>query len=530
MPAHSSIRYRRHRPLPGCRVPLPFVGAARRGAGWHAGLRTVGRCATVLDVATVFQHRSGLLTRAAATPRRTATSALVLAAMCVMASCTGPSTGSGRQDEESAGNLAETGLSAVGRVFPDAPAVPDGPIAVESREAIERILSVLSGGIVPEEAIAVLGASEDPRVLWFLRDLFRFGTMSSAQEIFRAFTALTGVEPPTRSINEVPDHLIAWDLPAYPGYRDDKRRVFGIIEDGWEPFFADEDSDIDWRLVEWGGVLIDDRLNGSPGVPCFRCIPALDDPPVTPASGGDWYPDERLVFGVVVNGEARAYPRNQMEVHEMVNDTLGGRRIGMPYCTLCLSAQAYFTDDIPGFQPLLRTSGLLSRSNKLMYDLSTYSAIDTFTGQALSGPLHDAGIRLTPISVVTSTWGAWKQAHPDTTIIAQDGGSGRFYPLDPLRGRDDNGPIFPVGDVDPRLPVQERVLGVIAADGTPVAFPVINTSLALQSGRQVVYRGISVELDGDGLRAFVGGRDAASHESFWFAWSQFRPQTEVWQR
>ena len=52
------------------------------------------------------------------------------------------------------------------------------------------------------------------------------------------------------------------------------------------------------------------------------------------------------------------------------------------------------------------------------------------------------------------------------------GGSVARYPDDPLRGRDDDGPIFPIGDVDPRLPVQEPVLGVISPDGTAVAFPV----------------------------------------------------------
>ena len=59
---------------------------------------------------------------------------------------------------------------------------------------------------------------------------------------------------------------------------------------------------------------------------------------MTAASKGGWYSDSAIVFGVVVNGQARAYPKNMMEVHEMVNDTLGGRRIGMPYCTLCLIA------------------------------------------------------------------------------------------------------------------------------------------------------------------------------------------------
>ena len=51
-----------------------------------------------------------------------------------------------------------------------------------------------------------------------------------------------------------------------------------------------------------------------------------------------------MVMGIVIEGEARAYPRRIMEVREMVNDTLGGRDLGIPYCTLCGAAQAYFTD------------------------------------------------------------------------------------------------------------------------------------------------------------------------------------------
>ena len=270
------------------------------------------------------------------------------------------------------------------------------------------------------------------------------------------------------------DHLFAWDLPAPPNFVDLKRIPFEQLSPAWEPFFDDVDAAIDWRLLNWGGVFIDDRPLGDPERCPISCIPALDDPALTDAAGGDWYPDHRTVFGVVVNGEAHAYPKNIMEVHEMVNTTIGGRRVGIPYCTLCGSAQAYFLDDLPEELPgpVLRTSGLLLRSNKLMFDLSTFSAIDTFTGEALSGPLREAGITLTQISVVSSTWGNWKAEHPNTKIVAEDGGIGRSYPVDPLRGRDDSGPIFPVGDVDPRLDVQESVLGVIAPDGTPLAFPV----------------------------------------------------------
>jgi hypothetical protein len=278
-------------------------------------------------------------------------------------------------------------------------------------------------------------------------------------------------------------------------------------------------------------VLIDDRPLGDTG-PCERgCIPALDDPTLTAAAEGDWYPEDRIVFGLVIGTDEVALPRNIMEIHEMVNMTIGGRRLGIPYCTLCGSAQAYFTDSVPvGIAvPVLRTSGLLVRSNKVMYDLETSSVLDTFTGRALSGPLQDAGVVLEQATVVVTTWGEWKAVHPATRIVAKDGGIGRVYPADPLRGRDDNGPIFPIGEVDPRLPVQTNVVGVIDPDGTPVAFPVDQARAALAEGREVVFGDIEVLSDAGGLRARVmGGDELPAHQAFWFAWSQFHPETVVW--
>ena len=259
--------------------------------------------------------------------------------------------------------------------------------------------------------------------------------------------------------------------------------------------------------------------------------PALDDPAVTDAAGGSWYSDNGIVFAVVVGGEARAYPRHIMEIHEMVNDTVGGRRLGFPYCTLCGSAQAYFTDDVPDgvATPVLRTSGLLTRSNKVMYDLVTKSVFDTFTGEAVSGPLRERGVVLNQATVVTTTWGEWKAAHPDTTIVAEDGGIGRRYPLDPLRGRDDAGPIFPVGDVDDRLGVHDQVFGVVLDDGTPVAFGVDAAAAALESGQSVELAGVTLHLDGGGVRAAAAdGTEIQGHQAFWFAWSQFMPDTLLW--
>jgi len=424
-----------------------------------------------------------------------------------------------------------------GYEFPSPPDVPSGPLGQAAADELEIIWSGLTTE-VDTGAIARLGLSMDARLGWVLSDLLRFFHHGPVhEEAVATFETLTGVslaDDPVAARSpwqSVTDHLFAWDLPAFDGYIDYKERLFTLVEPGWQPFFDDRDSAIDWRFVSWGGVRIDDRPLGDPQRCVRGCIPARDDPPVTDAAGGNWYPDDRIVFAVVVNGESRAYPKNFMEIHEMVNDTLGGRRIGFPYCTLCGAAQAYFTDDVPpGVEtPILRTSGLLSRSNKVMYDLVTKSVFDTFTGEAVSGPLREQGVVLNQATVVTTTWGEWKAAHPETTIVARDGGIGQHYPLDPLGGRDDDGPIFPIGDVDERLGVQDQVFGVVLDDGTPVAFPVEAAAAVLESGGTVELGGVNLRLDGGGVRAVdAAGAEIEGHQAFWFAWSQFMPETLLW--
>ena len=394
---------------------------------------------------------------------------------------------------------------------------------------------------IDTEAIARLGRSGDLRIAWVIADLMRF-FRPDASGLTDAFRDLTGIELGWNPWLDATNKLIDWDTPAPPGFAKWKGAMYTLVEPGWAPFFDDEDSLIDWRHVTWGGVPIDARPLDAVHLPCPRgCIPALNDPRLVPASEGDYYPDDSFVFAVSVNGEAVAFPKNMMEIHEMVNITIGGRRLGIPYCTLCGSAQAYFTDDVPDsvrgllggadtFE--LRTSGLLSRSNKMMYEFHTRSMFDTFTGQAVSGPLREAGVGLLQTTMVTSRWGDWKEANPHTLIVAMDGGIGRSYPEDPLGDRDDYGPIFPIGDLDERLPVQAKVLGVLF-DGEPqptvVAFHVAAAHRTLEAGGSVELEGITVTQDGGGLRAWgPDGTEIPAHEAFWFAWSQFHPQTRLW--
>lgn len=417
---------------------------------------------------------------------------------------------------------------------PPAPAIPPGPLPAQVVDDLDTLFSSIDTDI-DRNALRALADANDARVAWLIADLLRFLLPGSTQDdaivTLEQLTEVDLKEAPVPWVTAT-NLLISWDVPAPPDYVQWKGQLFSTIDERWAPFFEPTAS-IDYRLLSWGGVRPDDRPLGDFEAPCRGgCIPALDDPVVTDAAGGGWYRDDGIVFGIVLNNEARAYPKNIMEVHEMVIDTVGGVRIGLPYCTLCGSAQAYDLESVPdGIDPpVLRTSGLLVRSNKLMFDLNTWSAIDTFTGVAVSGPLHAAGVELTQLSVVVSTWADWRTTYPQTTIVAQDGGIGRLYEADPLAGRDANGPIFPIGPVDDRLPVQAPVLGVRAADGTLVAFPIADMREQLEAGKRIMFGTIEVVANAGGFTAVENSVQVVSHEAFWFAWSQFHPGTGLWQQ
>lgn len=416
--------------------------------------------------------------------------------------------------------------------FGNPPPVPQGPLSASLKSAVQTAFVVSMTkqrwGNEQTNALAEVAASRDPRLAWIISDLMRFvPDPRLGTQLANAASVLLG--QPVDAQNQwgdVTDHLIAWDIPAPPDYLQVKRAIFTTFFEGWDKIFVK--GDVDWRLVSWGGVLIDDRAFDTTDQPC-NCITAADNPDVTSAGDATWLDDGDIVFGVEVNGAYRAYPRQIMEVREMVNDTLGGRDLGIPYCTLCGSAQAYFTDQLPAgvARPVLRTSGLLSRSNKVMYDLTTWSVFDTFTGAALTGPLAAKNIQLKQATVITTDWGTWKAEHPATTVLAEALALGR----DPdfRNGRDADGPIFPVGDVDPRLPVHEDIIGVITAAGQPVAFQRSAALVALRRGSRISVGDIRLVLSAGGIKAVgIDGADIGSHQAFWFAWSQFHPDTVLW--
>ena len=90
----------------------------------------------------------------------------------------------------------------------------------------------------------------------------------------------------------------------------------------------------------------------------------------------------------------------------------------------------------------------------------------------------------------------------------------------------------PIGDADQRLGVQDKVIGVVLDDGTTLAFEVAALDSAAEgtADGEVIAElaGVTIERDGGGYRATLEGDEVAAHQAFWFAWSQFHPDTLLW--
>jgi hypothetical protein len=109
------------------------------------------------------------------------------------------------------------------------------------------------------------------------------------------------------------------------------------------------------------------------------------------------------------------------------------------------------------------TSGLLYRSNKLMFDAETMSLWSTLEGRPVIGRLAGQPLTLEALPVVTTTWGEWRQQHPATTVLSVETGHDRdygegaayreYFETDRL--------MFRVPRLDTRLKNKDEVLGIL---------------------------------------------------------------------
>jgi hypothetical protein len=207
-----------------------------------------------------------------------------------------------------------------------------------------------------------------------------------------------------------------WSLPydPHPEYAYLKAGIYRNIDPRMTEFlYPDRPAAIRLDEIDWGGV----RVNG---------VPPLDHPSTIAADAADYLDDDDVVFGVEVGGEPRAYPKRILGWHELVRDTVGETEITLVYCTMCGSVIPYESrlgDETMTFG----TSGLLYRSNKLMFDEETMTLWSSLSGTPVVGPRVGSGQRLKRMPVVATTWAEWKALHPETTVLSTETGFDKDY-------------------------------------------------------------------------------------------------------
>ncbi|WP_363463887.1 DUF3179 domain-containing protein [Halogeometricum borinquense] len=306
-------------------------------------------------------------------------------------------------------------------------------------------------------------------------------------------------------------------------------------------------------------------------------IPAI----VSPKFGSDWsdvdatLDDGELVIGVELDGEARAYPLAVLNWHEIVNDQFD-RPVLVTYCPLCGSA-VVAERTVAGDTRTFGVSGYLWQSDLVMYDRESESLWSQVLATAIRGSLTGTQLDLLPST--TTSWGEWRESHPDTSVLLPPpvsdtvtGRQTRDYDRNPYLGYETSSRVG-IGfndDVDDRLHPKARVIGVAHGDkavayplSTLSETPVVNDEVgglpvvaaATVDGTLVAYDrrvdGSPITFDresgtdvltGDGSRwdlhtgrALDGPHEGATlarandrSPMFWFAWADFFPETTIY--
>lgn len=312
--------------------------------------------------------------------------------------------------------------------------------------------------------------------------------------------------------------------------------------------------------------LADSITSGGPGK---DGIPAIDNPRFVSSADADFLRDDDQVFGLVRDGETRAYPQLVLVWHEIVNDVIAGERVSITYCPLTGSVVGFAGK--AGGRPLtFGTTGNLVNSNLLMYDRVSDSNWPQLLGVAIRGP--EKGRRLAGFPLVWTRWGCWRRVHPDTRVLSTKTGYLRSYGSDPygsytpLGGYYAGGrPLFPVLATSDRLPPKEVVVGVkagrervavrkrriqrsrvlpLSADGVPLlgfwdadlktarvfVRRVAGRTLRFEEGSPRDLDGSTWNSEGRGVSGpMKGARLPAADfiDAMWFAWYAFYPNTRL---
>lgn len=299
---------------------------------------------------------------------------------------------------------------------------------------------------------------------------------------------------------------------------------------------------------------------------------AVDAPQFVKADEAAFVSDDDPVIGIEADGMAKAYLAADLMQHGTVNDTMPDGPVAVTWCGSCMTAAVY-RSELDG-RTLHFAFDSLRGANDVNKDRETGSLWQQTTGEAIDGPLSGQSLQLYPF--VRTSWSEWRRRFPETLVMEPQPGYADHIARWSERIRLVT--ASPQGDaprsalrVDARLPSKEMVAGLRigtglkaypfsalrtervvndVVNGTPVVIvhlPGSDTTTAFEA--RLGDRVLDFEPVGQGTGAMrdlqtgsrwdswgtcLSGSLAGSRltplilrPGYWFAWSQFYPDTDV---
>ena len=234
----------------------------------------------------------------------------------------------------------------------------------------------------------------------------------------------------------------------------------------------------------------------------------------------------RLVVGVALNGEARAYPLQFIGYHHQVQDSVGGTPVLVTYCTVCRTGRVY-DPVIDGTAETFRLVGM-DHFNAMLEDRRTGSWWRQATGQAVTGSMKGKQLREIPSRQVTLA--EWLRLYPNSLIMQPDSTFSSRYPKSFAYETGESKSML-TGTDTASWGDKSWVVGV-TLNGASRAYDwnrlererVVNDTLGGQA--------ITIRMEPDSASFVAFARDASgglrpiqASQEFWHSWRTFQPRT-----
>jgi Protein of unknown function (DUF3179) len=262
----------------------------------------------------------------------------------------------------------------------------------------------------------------------------------------------------------------------------------------------------------------------------------------------------RLVIGVSINGEAKAYPIQFLGYHHQVQDVVGGKDVLVTYCTVCRTGRV-FEPIVNGKKESFRLVGM-DHFNAMLEDASTKSWWRQATGEAITGKLK--GKKLPAIFSTQTTLTQWLLLNPGSKIMQADSAFLKSYSStttyedgtsrDNLTGTDslswkdkswvvglkagNQSKAYDWNQLKTQRIIYDSLNNVplviiLAKDNKSFfAFEMPNNEKALLKNDTLLLGNKHYLLNGKGIDTAFSLKPVTAYQEFWHSWLSFNPTTE----